>query len=110
MKSAGLRTYLSSSWNYIDLTPPVIILSQAVLTIINSSDGSLASIIQTIQALSSMLLWIKLLYFFRINRSTGYLIRMVAKVFIGIKTFLGVLLITIVAFADGFTSLQEDSY
>eukprot|EP00347_Sterkiella_histriomuscorum_P021861 403332513 len=109
MISAGLKDYLSSPWNYIDLTPPIIILSQAVLTFINR-DGDFERILQTIQSLSSLLLWMKLLYFFRINKSTGYLIRMIAKVIVGIKTFLGVLLITIVAFGDGFASLQDDKF
>lgn len=57
-----------------------------------------------------MLLWLKLLYFFRINKSTGYLIRMIAKVIIGIKTFLVILLITIIAFGDGFTSIQDGKF
>ena len=35
---------------------------------------------------------------------------MIAKVIEGMRTFLGVLLITIIAFADGFVSLQDEQY
>lgn len=35
---------------------------------------------------------------------------MIAKVIIGIKTFLVILLITIIAFGDGFTSIQDDKF
>ena len=52
-------------------------------------------------------MWLKLLYFFRINKDTAYLIRMIAKVVVGMRTFLGVLLITIVGFGDGFISLKK---
>ncbi len=52
-------------------------------------------------------MWLKLLYFFRINKNTAYLIRMIAKVVVGMRTFLLVLLITIVGFADAFISLQN---
>ncbi len=52
------------------------------------------------------MMWLKLLYFFRINKYTGYLIRMIVKVIFGMKTFLYVLLITIVAFGDAFISLK----
>ena len=54
-------------------------------------------------------MWIKLLYFFRINKNTGYLIRMIVKVIFGMKTFLMVLLITIVAFGDAFVSLEANN-
>lgn len=52
-------------------------------------------------------MWLKLLYFFRINRNTSYLIRMIVKVTVGMRTFLLVLLITVVGFGDAFTSLQN---
>ena len=52
-------------------------------------------------------MWLKLLYFFRVYKSTGYLIRMIAKVVYGMRTFLMVLAITILAVADSFISIAE---
>ena len=52
-------------------------------------------------------MWLKLLYFCRINKFTGYLIRMIVKVIYGMRTFLSVLLITILAVADAYTSISK---
>jgi hypothetical protein len=51
-------------------------------------------------------MWLKLLYFMRINKHTGYLIRMIVKVIFGMRSFLIVLFITIIAFGDAFVSLR----
>lgn len=45
-------------------------------------------------------MWLKLLYFLRIYRTTGYLVRMIVQVIQEMKVFLLVLLITILAVAD----------
>jgi hypothetical protein len=60
---------------------------------------------ETFMAIGSLLMWLKLLYFFRMNKYTGYLIRMIVKVIYGMRIFMLVLVITIVAFADAFISL-----
>lgn len=51
-------------------------------------------------------MWIKLLYFLRIFRSTGYLIRMIVEVLSDMGIFLLVLLITLTAFGDAFLRLS----
>lgn len=45
-------------------------------------------------------MWLKMLYFLRIYKQTGYQIRMISKVLYGMKTFLFVLLVTILAVTD----------
>ncbi len=52
-------------------------------------------------------MWLKLLYFLRIDKRTGYLIRMIFKVIFGMRTFLTVLLITITASADSQISIMK---
>ena len=47
-------------------------------------------------------MWFKFLYFLRIFKSTGYLIRMIVEVVYDMRNFFLVLLITIAAFGDSF--------
>lgn len=61
----------------------------------------------TLKSVGSLFMWLKLLYFFRINKQAGYLIRMLFKVIFGMRTFLVVLLITIIAVADAQISLYK---
>jgi hypothetical protein len=93
--------YMLEAWNYIDLVPPVIVL---LITFVNMS-GIETSWEKTAKSIGSLAMWLKLLYFFRVNKSTGYLIRMIAKVVYGMRTFLMVLAITILAVADSFISI-----
>lgn len=58
-------------------------------------------------------MWFKFLYFFRIFKSFGYLIRLIILVIADMKDFLIVLFFTIVAFGDTFLTIsngnKEDS-
>jgi len=51
-------------------------------------------------------MWFKFLYFLRIFKKTGYLIRMIIKVMDDMKPFLLVLLITTIAFADSLLCIS----
>ena len=57
----------------------------------------------------ALLMWAKLLYFLRIFKQTGYLIRMLLNVIADFKIFLVVLLITICGFANSFWILSKGS-
>lgn len=96
--------YFRDPWNYIDLTPPVIVLVIAFINIFGIDTLWEA----TFKSCGSLLMWLKLLYFCRVNKHTGYLIRMIVKVLYGMRTFLSVLLITILAVADAFVSIKKD--
>jgi hypothetical protein len=70
--NSGLK-YLLEPWNYIDMVPPVVVLWIAVINslgIDTSEEGILKSV-------GSLFMWLKLLYFLRIYKTTGYLIRMI---------------------------------
>ena len=90
-------------WNYIDLVPPVMVL---LITMINALNISTA-IESILKSMGSLFMWLKLIYFIRIYRTTGYLVRMIVQVIQEMKVFLLVLLITIVAVADAQISIQE---
>ena len=50
-------------------------------------------------------MWFKFLYFLRIFKSTGYLIRMIVEVVKDMRYFFLVLLITVAAFGDSFSNI-----
>ena len=54
-------------------------------------------------------MWLKLLYFLRIFKSTGYLVRMVTDVLWGMKTFLLILFIVYFGFSEAFLRVSEAS-
>ena len=50
-------------------------------------------------------MWMKFLYFLRIFKETGYLIRMIVEVVKDMRNFFLVLLITVAAFGDSFSTI-----
>lgn len=95
--------YFTQAWNWIDLVPPFIILVISILNILEvKTDWE-----ETVKSVGSLLMWLKLLYFCRVNKYTGYLIRMIVKVLFRMSTFLKVLLITVTAVADAYISIQD---
>jgi hypothetical protein len=59
------------------------------------------------QVAAGLLLWIKFFYYLRIYNPTSYLIRIVVSVVWDMVTFLGVLLVVILAFSDTFYTLSN---
>lgn len=104
MKTDGLN-YLSSVWNYIDVITPLTILT--VLTTNSLELGLHPNIERTLQAIGVFFMWIKLLYFFRIFKSFGYLIRLLILVVDDMRTFLAVFFFTIVAFSDSLLTISN---
>ena len=72
IKSMGANYFLEP-WNYIDLVPPVMVL---LITMINALNIS-TDIESILKSSGSLFMWLKLLYFLRIYRTTGYLVRMI---------------------------------
>ena len=54
-------------------------------------------------------MWFKFLYFLRIFKETGYLIRMIVEVVKDMKVFFVVLIVVLAAFGDAFLSLSNSS-
>jgi hypothetical protein len=96
-------SYFLQIWNYIDIIPPIGIFLLILLQFITIENLTLES---SIKAIVSFFMWAKFLYFFRIFKETGYLIRMILTVMYDMRHFLLVLLIGIFAFADSFLSIS----
>lgn len=76
--------YFFEVWNYLDFLPPVLILVFMELDttgyfIEKDPNGELINLTTKaiMQAVMSLFIWLKLLYFLRIFESTGYLIRII---------------------------------
>jgi len=92
--------YLSSVWNYVDIIPPVGIFTLVALFFLDIK--GIEEIERQIQAVTTFFMWLKLLYFMRIFKNTGYLIRMIITVIYDMRHFLLVLLVALIAFGDTF--------
>jgi hypothetical protein len=103
--------YLSSVWNYSDLLPPILIIIVVSLKLNTyyNNDFQPDNIIYTIHSLATLLMWMKLLYFLRIFRSTGYLVRTLTDVIYDMKVFLLILFIVYFGFGEAFLRLSEKS-
>lgn len=62
-----------------------------------------------LQAVLSLIIWLKLLYFLRIFKSTGYYIRTIVEVIKDMKYFLAMLLLTFVAFGDSMRQISTSN-
>jgi hypothetical protein len=115
LSEAGLE-YFSSIWNYLDLVPPIGIIVFLALDYfvgffkITDADGNTPDYIKEIevsmQATMSLFVWLKFLYFLRIFESTGYLIRIIIQVCIDMRFFLGLLLLTFIAFGNAMYNIN----
>lgn len=67
----------------------------------------------SLRALACFFMWIKLLYFLRIFKDFGYLIRAIVQVVADMLPFLGVLFLTMFAFGEAFYQISlgnEESF
>jgi hypothetical protein len=77
------------------------------MMLLSKADISLPTNVKaSIEAITTFFMWFKFLYFLRIFKSTGYLIRMIIEVCIDMKNFFLVLFITIAAFGDAFLRIS----
>ncbi|CDW83568.1 wd-40 repeat protein [Stylonychia lemnae] len=101
------KRYLTSIWNYNDLIPTILI----PLLVLQDFFHVKYNFVHTFHAFTSLFMWFKLLYFLRMFKATGYLVRMLIEVIYDMKIFFLVLLIVFFALTDSFLSLsngQED--
>jgi hypothetical protein len=107
--------YFSSVWNYLDIIPPILLLIFIPLAL-NGTFDQLDGVKQnqtleaSLQATMSLLLWLKLLYFLRIFKSTGYLIKIIISVCVDMRHFLLILFLTIMAFGDSMRAILTSNH
>lgn len=63
--------------------------------------------IDTVHAVTCLLMWLKLLYFLRLFESTSHLIRVIFNMVWEMKIFIGVLFVVCMAFGEAFLRLSE---
>jgi len=85
--------------------PPIGIYLTIIFLILNLEGYQ--ELERAIQSVTTFFMWLKLLYFMRIFKNTGYLIRMIVVVITDMGSFLLVLLIGLVAFGDSFLSIAH---
>ena len=61
------------------------------------------------QATMSLMLWLKMLYFLRIFKTTGYLVRIIIEVIVDMRHFLFILLLTFIAFGDAIYNINTSN-
>lgn len=107
--------YFNSFWNYLDLIPPILLLTFIPLAIVGTFDKiddvkQNQTLEASLQATMSLLLWLKFLYFLRIFKPTGYLIKIIIAVCVDMRYFLLILFLTIMAFGDSMRAISTSNH
>ena len=106
-------SYFVSFWNYLDFIPPSMLLVFIGMANFeyfqNRADSTVETVEASMQATMSLMLWLKMLYFLRIFKTTGYLIRIIIEVVVDMRHFLFILLLTFVAFGDAMYNINTSN-
>ena len=98
--------YLGSLWNYADFVPPLLLILIVLLDVFTTSQGkTVRSIRHAMQAFICFGMWVKVFYFLRIFRNTGFFVNMLIRVMYQIKVFGLLYVLILCAFAFTFYSM-----
>jgi len=98
-------TSTNSFWNYCDILPPIGIITITILDFFShesSADDAMVTVRYCIQGLVCFGMWLKIFYFLRIYRDTGFFVNMFVKVVYEIKVFFLLYILILCAFAFTF--------
>ena len=98
-------TSTNSFWNYCDVLPPIGIITITILDFFShesSADDAMVTVRYGIQGLVCFGMWLKIFYFLRIYRDTGFFVNMFIKVVYEIKVFFLLYVLILCAFAFTF--------
>ena len=98
--------YLTSIWNYIDTVPPLLIFVNIAIDHLDMYFDVDVHTERALQAICTFFMWLKFLYFLRIFKNTGYLIKMIIAVIYDMRHFMLVLMVAVCAFGDTFYSIS----
>ena len=101
----GIKEYLSSGWNYLDIIPPILIILVVLTDLIfapKKIEGAAAKVRFSMQAIASFGMWLKIFYFLRIFRKTGFFVNMFREIIKASFTFFQLYLLILFAFASSF--------
>jgi len=65
--------------------------------------------VRFLYSFATFLVWLRAVYFFRLNRSTGYFIRMIIEVTYDLANFLIIYLVVVAAFAHAYLLLFQNN-
>ena len=89
-------------WFFLQVIPKTLVIISIMLHYIFGSEGFLVNIFATAIFFS----WIGLMAFLRLNRGTGYLVRLIIEVIVDMSYFIVVMLVHLLAFTATFYVLE----
>jgi len=117
MKRNGLRGYLESGWNVIDLLTVGLVYLSTILDVLLcgldiggecSSSSESIEVVKSLYALIYLCMGVKMFYFLRGYSNSSFLVNMIIQVIKDMATFLAIILIVTVSFSGAFFMLQKD--
>lgn len=99
---------MTDVWNYADIVPPVGIMLVIVGDYFFKSGGAFDIFRVSMQALVCFGMWVKIFYFLRIFRQTGFFVNMLLKVMRSSRIFFLLYMLILCAFGCTFFILSPD--
>lgn len=104
------QLYFAEVWNYVDIVPPCLIILLILLDLFDKQDADDldgSGLISpggkyTMQAIANLFMWLKLFYFMRVFRSTGFFVNMFFRMVEESSTFFMIYLLINIAFFISF--------
>lgn len=98
-------SYFTDVWNYADFVPPIIIILIILVDFFVKDTEEHEGVMKfrySMQAVASFGMWIKVFYFLRIFRQTGFFVNMLLKVMKSSRTFFLLYILILCAFGCSF--------
>ena len=105
--------YFSNVWNYVDAIPPILILWSLTLDYfdvkeVEANESRFGHAKLILMTTASFGMWLKLFYFLRIFRETGFFVNMMTQIIYNTKTFMLLYLLIHIAYAQSFFILSKE--
>lgn len=100
--------YFTNVWNQIDLIAPSSVICVMILTLLEKYGYEIkVDASRSMLAISTLAMWFKLLYFLRIFKTTGYLMRALVETIFDMWVFLLVYVIAVFGFGDALLKISD---
>ena len=119
LKNEGAYRYFTDFWNYTDIIPVFLVLSAISFSTFSTCRSKQAGGVEYereliegeryMNALASFFIWFKFLYFFRVFRQFGHLIKTIMEVLIDMQVFVVILGMSMLAFSGTFFILAQNN-
>jgi len=111
--SGSFKEYLKSPWNYLDFVPPSLVITIVTMDVVipeTTQEVWFYSFRNAAHAVIALMLCLKLFYFLRIFRKTGYFISMLVSVVTDARYFFLLYFLIHVTFFFSFAILTQGEY